>query len=69
MQRSSRTGIRILTAIGLLVVGVAVGLVLQNVWLGLCLAALVGLVWFIGFESRRGGNVGINDDDHDGVRL
>lgn len=69
MQRSSRTGIRILTAIGLLVVGVAVGLVLQNVWLGLCLAVLVGLVWFIGFESRRGGNVGINDDDHDGVRL
>jgi len=46
----------------LLVLGVVVGLVLQNVWLGLLLAALVSIVWLIGVESRKSGNAGVNDE-------
>ncbi|GAA5153263.1 hypothetical protein GCM10025768_22670 [Microbacterium pseudoresistens] len=69
MHSSSRTGIRTLVVAGLIVLGVVIGLVLQNVWLGLALALLVAIVWFVGFESRRGGNAGIHDDDDDGVRL
>ena len=63
-----RTGIRVIGTIGLFVLGVVVGLILQNVWLGVLLAAIVWLVWFLGFESRRGRNSGVNDEDH-GIEL
>lgn len=46
----------------LLILGVVVGLILQNVWLGLLLAALISLVWLIGVESRKSGNTGVNDE-------
>lgn len=53
----------------LLVLGVVFGLIMQNVWLGLLLTAVVWLVWFLGFESRRGGNSGVYDDDDRGIEL
>lgn len=52
------------SSIGLFVVGVIVGLILQNVWLGLLLATIVSLVWLISVESRKGGNAGVNDESH-----
>jgi Flp pilus assembly protein TadB len=48
--------------------GVLFGLVFQNVWLGVILAAVVSLGWLIAFESSRGRNVGVNDPDN-GVEL
>lgn len=48
----------------LFIVGVVVGLVLQNVWLGLLLALIVSVVWLIAAESRKGGNTGVNDESH-----
>lgn len=50
--------------------GVLVGFVLQNVWLGLLLALIISLGWLIAYESWRGRNVGIGDRyDDDGARL
>lgn len=48
--------------------GILFGLVWQNLWLGLLLAAVVSLGWLIAFESSRGRNVGVNDPDN-GVEL
>ena len=48
----------------LIVLGVVIGLILQNVWLGLLLAAVVSVVWLIAVESRKGGNSGVNDESH-----
>ena len=53
----------------LLVVGAIIGLVLSNVWLGLLLAVLVSIGWLIAYESQRGHNPGLHDDDDDGARL
>ncbi|MFV0319689.1 MAG: hypothetical protein ACK5IN_04855 [Microbacterium sp.] len=54
----------------LLVLGVIVGQVLQNVPLGLLLAVLIALGWMIAYESWRGGRLGTLDDpDDDGARL
>ncbi|MEV7609970.1 hypothetical protein AB0N61_10845 [Microbacterium sp. NPDC089320] len=64
----SRNALRFSVTAGLLIVGVVVGLIFQNVWLGILLAAIVWLGWFIGYESRRGHNSGVNDEDH-GVEL
>lgn len=64
----SRTALRISITVGLLVVGIVVGLIFQNVWLGVLLAAIVWLGWFLGYESRRGNNAGVNDEDH-GIEL
>lgn len=64
----SRTALRISITVGLLVVGIIVGLIFQNVWLGVLLAAIVWLGWFLGYESRRGNNAGVNDEDH-GIEL
>ncbi len=64
----SRTALRISVTVGLLIVGVVVGLIFQNVWLGVLLAAIVWLGWFLGYESRRGHNAGVNDEDH-GIEL
>ncbi len=52
----------------LIVLGVVVGLILQNVWLGLLLAAIVSLVWLIAVESRKGDNAGVNDETN-GIEL
>lgn len=64
----SRNVLRFSVTAGLLILGVVIGLIFQNVWLGLLLAAIVWLGWFIGYESRRGRNAGVNDEDH-GVEL
>ncbi|PCE16456.1 hypothetical protein AUC47_01015 [Microbacterium sp. SZ1] len=64
----SRTALRASVTVGLLVAGVVIGLVFQNVWLGILLAAIVWLGWFLGYESRRGRNAGVNDEDH-GIEL
>ncbi|GGM40990.1 hypothetical protein [Microbacterium saperdae] len=68
MNAPRRLGLRLLVTIGLLVIGVVVGLIFQNVWLGVLLAAIVWLGWFLGYESRRGHNAGVNDEDH-GIEL
>ena len=54
----------VLSSIGLFIVGIVIGLILQNVWLGLLLAAIVSLVWLIAVESRKGGNSGVNDESN-----
>ena len=64
----SRPLLRFSVTAGLLVLGVVVGLIFQNVWLGILLAAIVWLGWFLGYESRRGRNAGVNDEDH-GIEL
>nr|WP_314845072.1 hypothetical protein [uncultured Microbacterium sp.] len=64
----SRRALRISVTAGLLILGIVIGLIFQNVWLGLLLAAIVWLGWFLGYESRRGRNAGVNDEDH-GVEL
>lgn len=63
-----RLALRLLITAGLVVLGIVIGLILQNVWLGLLLAALAWLGWFLGYESRRGRNAGVNDEDH-GIEL
>jgi hypothetical protein len=68
MDSSRRTGIRLLVPAGLLVLGAVIGLIFQNIWLGVLLAVIAWSVWFIGYESRRGGNAGVNDEDR-GVEL
>ncbi|SEC14686.1 MULTISPECIES: hypothetical protein [Microbacterium] len=64
----SRTALRLSVTAGLLILGVVIGLIFENVWLGILLAAIVWLGWFIGYESRRGRNAGVNDEDH-GIEL
>lgn len=58
----------ILGSLVLLGAGVLFGLVFQNLWLGILLAAIVSIGWLIAFESSRGRNVGVNDPDN-GVEL
>lgn len=58
----------ILGSLVLLALGVVFGLVFQNVWLGIVLAAVVSIGWLIAYESSRGRNVGVNDPDN-GVEL
>ncbi|MCP1429011.1 hypothetical protein [Microbacterium foliorum] len=64
----SRNVLRFSVTAGLLILGIVIGLIFQNVWLGILLAAIVWLGWFIGYESRRGRNAGVNDEDH-GIEL
>lgn len=52
------------STLGLFAFGILIGLILQNVWLGLLLATIVSLVWLIAVESRKGGNAGVNDESH-----
>ncbi|MFF0909338.1 hypothetical protein ACFWZW_01460 [Microbacterium enclense] len=58
----------ILGTVVLLGLAVLVGLVLQNVWLGVVLAVVVSIGWLIAYESSRGRNVGVNDPEN-GVEL
>ena len=53
----------------LFVGGILFGLILQNVWIGLVLAAAISIGWLIAYESRRGRNEGIYDRDDDGAQL
>jgi predicted cobalt transporter CbtA len=50
--------------VALLAVGIVIGLILENVWLGLLLAAIVSVVWLVAAESRKGDNAGVNDESH-----
>jgi hypothetical protein len=52
----------------LLVLGIVIGLILENVWLGILLAAIVSIGWLLAVESRKGGNVGVNDESR-GIEL
>ncbi|KTS60078.1 hypothetical protein NS206_12280 [Microbacterium testaceum] len=58
----------VLGSVVLFIVGILFGLVWQNVWLGLILAAAVSVGWLIAYESSRGRNVGVNDEDN-GIQL
>jgi hypothetical protein len=58
----------ILGTVLLLALGVLFGLVMQNIWLGIVLAAVVSIGWLIAYESWRGRNSGVNDDDR-GIEL
>ncbi|MFG6402104.1 MULTISPECIES: hypothetical protein [unclassified Microbacterium] len=51
-----------------LALGVLFGLIFGNVWLGIVLGAVISIGWLIAYESWRGRNVGVNDDDH-GIQL
>ena len=63
-----RLVLRLAVTAGLLVLGIVIGLIFQNVWLGVLLAAIIWIGWFLGYESRRGHNAGVNDEDH-GIEL
>lgn len=52
----------------LLILGIVIGLILQNVWLGILLAAIVSVVWLVAAESRKGDNTGVGDESH-GIEL
>ncbi len=58
----------VLGSVLLLGVGILFGLVWQNVWLGVVIAAAVSVGWLIAYESSRGRNVGVNDEDN-GIQL
>lgn len=62
-----RTG-WLLGTVVLLGLGVLFGLVFQNVWLGIVLGAVISVGWLIAYESWRGRNSGVNDDDR-GIQL
>jgi len=53
----------------LLILGVVVGLILENVWLGLALATIVSIGWLMAYESWRGKNPGLHDPWDDGAQL
>lgn len=67
----------IIGTVVLIGLGVIVGMLLGNVWIGLLLAALVSIGWIMAFESSRGRSVGMrkhsndpfDDSDDDGARL
>ena len=58
----------LLGTLGLLALGVLFGLIFGNVCLGVVLGAVVSIGWLIAYESWRGRNVGVNDEDH-GIQL
>ena len=58
----------VLGSVLLLGLGVLFGLVWQNVWLGIVIAAAVSVGWLLAYESSRGRNVGVNDEDN-GIQL
>lgn len=53
----------------LLVLGVMVGLILHNVWLGVLLAVIISIGWLIAYESWRGRTPGLDDPFDDGAQL
>lgn len=59
----------LLGTILLLAIGALIGLVLGNLWLGLTLGAVVGIGWLIAYESWRGRNPDMYDEDDDGAQI
>ncbi len=59
----------ILGTVVLFGVGILVGVLLGNIWLGLLLAFIVSIGWIIAYESWRGRSVGLYDRDDDGAQL
>lgn len=55
--------------VALLGLGILIGLILGNVWLGLALAAIVSIGWLMAYESWRGRAPGVNDPWDDGAQL
>lgn len=53
----------------LLGLGVIVGLILQNVLLGVTIAIIVSIGWLIAYESWRGKNPRLHDPWDDGAQL
>ena len=58
----------LLGTIALLAIGALIGAVLGSVPLGITLGAIVSIGWLLAYESRRGRNVGVNDESH-GIEL
>ncbi|HWI31383.1 MAG TPA: hypothetical protein VNT50_07815 [Microbacterium sp.] len=52
----------------LLALGALVGAVLGNIALGVVIGLIVSIGWLMAYESRRGRNVGVNDESH-GIEL
>lgn len=53
----------------LLALGIVIGLILHNVWLGLLLAVIVSIGWLIAYESWRGKSPGLDDPFDNGAQL
>lgn len=53
----------------LLGLGVLLGMILSNVWLGLAIAVVISIGWLIAYESWRGRAPGLDDPYDDGARL
>jgi hypothetical protein len=68
-QRQHGRGFWVLSAIGIVAGGILFGLIMQNVWLGLVLAAAISIGVVLAYNSRRGRNEGIYDRDDDGAQL
>jgi hypothetical protein len=59
----------IVGSIVLLGVGAIVGLALGSIWLGLFIAGIVSFGWIMAYESSRGRNPDLFDNEDDGARL
>jgi hypothetical protein len=68
-QRQRGRGFWVLGAVLVFAGGILFGMVMQNVWLGLVLAAAISIGWLLAYQSRRGHNEGIYDRDDDGAEL
>ncbi len=53
----------------LLALGVLVGLILQNLALGIAIALIVSIGWVIAYESWRGRNPDLDDPYDNGAKL
>jgi hypothetical protein len=58
----------ILGTVLLLALGILFGIIFGNVWLGVVLGAAISVGWLIAYESWRGRNSGVNDEDR-GIEL
>lgn len=58
----------LLGTIALLALGALIGAVLGSIPLGIVIGLIVSIGWLMAYESRRGRNVGVNDETH-GIEL
>lgn len=49
--------------------GIVFGLIWNNIWVGLVIAAAVSIGWLMAYESWRGRNVGLENRDDDGAQV
>lgn len=61
-------GLSFLIYAGVLALGIVVGVILDSVWLGVLIALIVNVVLAVAFQSKRGRNQGVNDEDN-GIEL